>query len=293
MDVTQRTRSISPTQATVEANLVSDHLPLVHHVVHGLLGRLPQHLSRDGLISAGMLGLAQAARSYDPTHGVPFARHATNRIRGALLDELRAIDWASRGVRADARRLASADETLTTRLGRTPTPGELAAELGVARAEVDKLVNDVHRATVLNYESIIADGHAEAVLLAADEATPEQVLLGREQQAYLRDAIAALPERLRTVVQGCFYDERPMQQLAEELGLSESRIGQLRADALILLRDGLNTHLDPDKLEAERRPDGRAAKRKAAYYADIATRSDYHTRLTTPAANPVLATVGA
>jgi RNA polymerase sigma factor FliA len=285
MGTTQRIRSSSPTQATTEAQLVADHLPLVHHVVHELLGRLPQHVSRDDLVSAGMLGLVQAARTFDPTHGVPFDRHAANRIRGALLDELRAIDWASRSVRANARRLASADEQLTARLGRSPNPGELAAELGIARAEVTKLVSDVHRATVLNYESVIADGDAEE-LLPTDDATPDQLLLGREQQAYLRDAIAALPERLRTVVIGYFYQERPMQELATELGVTESRISQLRAEALILLRDGLNTHLDPDKVEAERRPDGRAAKRKAAYYADIATRSDYHTRLSTPASNP-------
>ena len=289
MDTTRPTTTATAgTQANDETQLVTDHLPLVHHVVHDMLARLPQHVSRDDLVSAGMLGLVQAARTFNPTHGVPFDRHAANRIRGALLDELRAIDWASRSVRANARRLAHADEQLTARLGRSPNPSELAAELGIARAEVDKLVSDVHRATVLNYESVVADGDAED-LLPTNDATPDQLLLGREQQAYLRDAIQALPERLRTVVIGYFYDERPMQELATELGVTESRISQLRAEALILLRDGLNTHLDPDKVETERRPDGRAAKRKAAYYADIATRSDYHTRLSTP----TLAGVGA
>jgi len=291
MDTTrtaQATTATAGTQANDETQLVTDHLPLVNHVVHDMLGRLPQHVSRDDLISAGMLGLAQAARTYDPTHGVPFDRHAANRIRGALLDELRAIDWASRSVRANARRLTSADEQLTSQLGRTPTPAELAGELGITRTEVNKLVNDVHRATVLNYESVIADGDAED-LLPTDQATPEQTLLTREHHAYLRDAIAALPERLRTVITGYFYDERPMQALAEELGVTESRISQLRAEALILLRDGLNTHLNPERIDLERRPDGRAAKRKAAYYADIATQSNYHTRLSTP----TLAGVGA
>jgi RNA polymerase sigma factor FliA len=285
MDTTLTTQTAGTIDTAGEDALVRAALPLVGHVVAETLTRLPAHVTRDDLISAGMLGLAQAARTYDPAHGVPFDRHAANRIRGAILDELRAIDWASRSVRANARRLAHADEQLTARLGRSPNPGELAAELGIARAEVTKLVSDVHRATVLNYESVIADGDAEE-LLPTDDATPDQLLLGREQQAYLRDAIAALPERLRTVVIGYFYNERPMQELATELGVTESRISQLRAEALILLRDGLNTHLDPDKVEAERRPDGRAAKRKAAYYADIATRSDYHTRLSTPASNP-------
>jgi RNA polymerase sigma factor FliA len=283
--VTSSSSPVGAARRAAEAQLVADHLPLVHHAVHDLLGRLPQHVGRDDLLSAGMLGLAQAARSYDPGHGVPFDRHAANRIRGALLDELRAIDWASRGVRAGARRLAAADQTLTARHGRTPTPTELAAELGLARAEVDRLQADLHRATVLNYDSIVADGDAED-LLPTDQATPEQTLLGREQHAYLRDAIAALPARLRTVIEGYFLHERPMQHLADELGVTESRISQLRAEALLLLRDGLHTHLDPERLAPERHPGGRAAKRKAAYYADIATRSDYHTRLSTPSATP-------
>ena len=267
------------TPAVDEDALVRAALPLVGHVVAETLTRLPAHVTRDDLISAGMLGLAQAARTYDPTHGVPFDRHAANRIRGAILDELRAIDWASRSVRANARRLASADETLTSTLGRTPTTSELAAHLGLSAADITKLHADVHRATILNYDSVIADGDADDLLPTAED-TPEQALLTREHHAYLRDAITALPDRLQRVVTGYFYDEVPMQTLAEELGVTESRISQLRAEALILLRDGLNAHLNPAQLPAERRPDGRAAKRKQAYYDDIATRSTYHNRLT-------------
>ena len=123
MDTTTTTPAQAATsaQATTEDTLVRAALPLVGHVVAEMLTRLPTHVTRDDLISAAMLGLAQAARSYDPTHGVPFDRHAANRIRGAILDELRSIDWASRSVRANARRLATADEQLTNTLGRTPT----------------------------------------------------------------------------------------------------------------------------------------------------------------------------
>ena len=105
------------------------------------------------------------------------------------------------------------------------------------------------------------------------------MLVDRERRAYLADAVLALPERLRTVVIGYFYQERPMLEIAAELGVTESRVSQLRAEALILLRDGLNAHLDPDTLPAEPRPDGRLAERRAAYHAAIAACSDFRARL--------------
>ena len=214
----------------------------------------------------------------DPDRGASFERHAATRIRGALLDELRDSDWASRSVRSRARRLQPAGEELTGRLGRTPTQAELAAELGTDTQAVHKLVDDVHRATVLNYESIVADGEA-GDLLPGDDHAPDDVLVDRERRAYLSDAVLALPERLRAVVIGYFFQERPMLEIAGELGVTESRVSQLRAEALILLRDGLNAHLDPDTLPAEPRPEGRLAKRRAAYHAAIAACSDFRARL--------------
>ena len=159
---------MTPDRHTSEDELVRAHLPLVNQAVGELARRLPSHVNRDDLSSAAMLGLAQAARSWDPDRGVSFERHAANRIRGALLDELRDSDWASRSVRSRARRLQQAGEDLTGRLGRTPTQAELAAELGTDPRTVHKLVGDVHRATVLNYESIVAEGEADDLLPCAD-----------------------------------------------------------------------------------------------------------------------------
>jgi RNA polymerase sigma factor for flagellar operon FliA len=116
-------------------------------------------------------------------------------------------------------------------------------------------------------------------LLPTGGQTPDQVLVQRERLAYLVDAVSTLPERLRMVVTAYFFEERPMQEIAAELGVTESRVSQLRAEALILLRDGMNAHLDPDVLPAEPRPEGRIARRKAAYYAAIADASDYRARL--------------
>jgi RNA polymerase sigma factor (sigma-70 family) len=144
------------------------------------------------------------------------------------------------------------------RLGRAPTQ----AELGTDVRAVHKLVGDVHRATVLNYESIVAEGEADDLLPSGDR-PPDRVLVDRERRAYLADAVLTLPERLWTVVIGSFYQERPVLEIANELGVTESRVSQLRAEALILLRDGLNAHLDPDTIPAESRPDGRPARRRA------------------------------
>ena len=142
-----------------------------------------------------------------------------------------------------------------------------------------KLVDDVHRATVLNYDSLVLEGDAES-FIAGDDDGPEDTILDRERKAYLMDAVEALPERLRRVVNGYFFEERSMQDLADELGVSESRISQLRAEALLLLRDGMNSQLDPTTVPAEPRPNGRVARRKATYYAAVASGSDYRTRLT-------------
>lgn len=261
----------------VEGRLVDDHLPLVRQAVNDLSRRLPQHVRRDDLLSAAMLGLAQAARSFDPERGIAFERHASNRIRGALLDELRDADWASRSVRSRARRMQRTADQLALELGHEPTRAQLAAQLGVDTQALHRLTDDVHRATVLNYDSIVEQGGEE--LLPTGGEPPEAVLLDRERRAYLVDAVLALPERLHQVVTGYFFEERPMHRIADELGVTESRVSQLRAEALALIRDGLNANLDPEALPPEPRPNGRLARRKAAYYAAIASNSDYRARL--------------
>src|SRR6476646_3602514 len=154
------TKQIDPEQAMTEDRLVREHLPLVQYVVSEVAHRVPNHVSRNDLVSAGMLGLAQAARSFDPERGIAFDRFASTRIRGALLDELRGRDWASRSVRARARGLQQATDELTNRLGRPPTPEEIANALHLPAETVRKLVDDVHRATVLNYESLVLEGVA-------------------------------------------------------------------------------------------------------------------------------------
>ncbi len=262
---------------SAEDDLVRRHMALVQYAVAEVAGRVPRHVSRSDLTSAGMVGLAQAARSYDSSRGIAFDRYASPRIRGALLDELRSRDWASRTVRSRARIVSMVTDQLTSCLGRTPTKVEVAERAGLDVRAVEALADDVHRAVVLNYDSLVASSDGETVL-HSDAPTPEATLLERERAAYLIDAVAALPERLRRVVVGYFFEELPMLVLARELGVSESRISQMRAEALALVKDGMNSQLEPD-LVVELRPEGRVARRKAAYYATISGRSDFRGRL--------------
>jgi RNA polymerase sigma factor for flagellar operon FliA len=263
--------------------LVREHLPLVHYLVAEVGQRIPAHVSRDDLESAGMAGLAQAARSYDAERGVPFDRFASRRIRGALLDELRARDWATRSVRASARAVHAASDELTATLGRAPSPSELAAHLGCAVDDVEAVAAGVARANVVNYESLFEDGTAEDLLPVDDSDAPDTCLLERERQAYLVDAVAALPARLQKVVIGYFFEERSMHELSAELGVTDSRISQMRAEALVLLREGLDAHLQPEALAKPVRPGGRVARRKDAYFAAIGGRRGALERIATPA----------
>jgi len=265
-------------QKAREDQLVRGHLNLVDSAVHHLAGRLPRHIPRDELISAAMAGLAQAARSFDPDRHTSFSHYASARIRGALLDELRNRDWATRSVRAKARRMHAATEELTATLGRVPTTAELAENMGVTIKAVEALSNDVHRSVVLNYDSVVATGGGEW-LLPADEQSPDAVLLEREQRAYLLDAVAALPERLRHVVLGSFFEERSVQQLADDLHVSPSRISQMRAEAMVLLKDGITSQMEPDRAPVET-GSRRVARRTTAYRAAVASGSDFKSRLT-------------
>ena len=258
-------------------DLVRSHLPLVGHLVREMLSRVPAHVSREDLVSAGMAALASAAKNFDAERGTPFGTFATTRIRGAILDELRGLDWASRGVRSRARRVEATQQELTARLGRSPSRPELAEALGMGVDELKALDEDVQRAVVLSLQGFTT---ATAEDIVAERAPgPEELLLQRERIGYLHDAIAALPERLRRVVQAYFFEERPMLDIAAELGVTESRVSQLRAEALVLLRDGLNANLDPELAPGAGRPGGCVSRRREAYYAQIAAHGDLRTRL--------------
>lgn len=262
---------MNETASPAEADaLVTEHLQLVGHIVRETLGRVPMHVDRDDLTSAGLTALVKASRAFDQERGVPFARYAATRIRGAILDELRGVDWASRAVRRRSRDINRTRGELAATLGRPPVDAEVAAALGTSVQDIQHNDEDVARASVLSLQ-----GNAENPLddvLASSAPTPEEELEQRERLEYLVDAIAELPERLRVVIKQYFLAERPMAEIAESLGVSESRISQMRAEALVLLRDAMNSALDPALVSPAARPDGCAARRRDAYFRAVAAR---------------------
>ena len=262
---------------TVIEERVTSNMALVGHIVRESMGRLPGHVSRDDLTSAGFTALVQAARSYDESRGVPFARYAATRVRGAILDELRGIDWASRSVRRRARELDETRTRLAAELGRTASDAEVARVCGIGVEEVVANDDDVSRASVMSLQGF-GDTPLDDVL-PTTAPSPEQRIEQAERVGYLIDAVALLPERLRAVVEGYFFAERPMAEIAEELGVTESRVSQMRAEAMVLLKDALNSALDPELVAPHARPGGCAARRRDAYFAAVASRRSATARL--------------
>jgi RNA polymerase sigma factor for flagellar operon FliA len=250
--------------------LIVQHMPLVGHIVRETMSRVPSHVDRDDLTSAGLTALVQAAHAFDPERGVPFNRYAATRIRGAIVDDLRSIDWASRSVRRRSRELDMTRANLATVLGRTATQVEVAQAAGITVDEVVANDDDVSRAQVLSLSASEDDAIGERLVSNAPD--PQAMLEHRERLTYLTEAIAELPDRLRLVVEQYFLAERPMGEIAETLGVTESRVSQLRAEAMVLLRDALNMALDPELVEPAPRPDGCAARRRQAYFTAVADR---------------------
>lgn len=242
--------------------LVVENLPLVGYLVSEVWAKA-RHLSRDDLASAGALALITSADAFNPDLGVPFGAFARRRIVGAFADDMRSSDWATRSARRRIKETVAVQETLAAALGRTATVDEIAAALGVDRETAAAGLADASRTL-----STLDDTTAE--FLVADTALPEESLLAEERLAYLRAAIAALPEKMRLVVQQIYFDDRPVKDIAAELGITHSAVSQQRAEAIRLLRDGLGTHYSDDS-DTAYVPESRVAPaRRSAYLARLA-----------------------
>ena len=262
--------------------LIEQHLPLVKHVVYQVAVHFPRHVDRDDLARAGALGLVEAAGRYDESRGVPFERYAAQRIRGAILDAARAADWAPRSVRTLARRLEGVEQRLATELGRLPNPEEKAEALGMTMAELNRLQDRMFRSVVLALEHEVYEGADEDLALVdvlPDSTTrePLEEMEHRELHSYLTDAVDLLPERHRLVVTGYFLEGRTSQELADFLGVTESRISQLRSEALGMLKEGIEAQYDAP---AESENLGARVQRRKERYADsIGEASNWKSRL--------------
>ncbi len=267
--------------------LIEEHLPLVNHIVFQVAVHFPRHVDREELARAGALGLVEAAQRFDDAKGVPFQRFAAQHIRGAIIDAVRAADWAPRSVRSLARRLDVVEQRLATQLGRVPSVGEMADALEMTKDELDRLRDRLFRSVVLAFEHMVSEVGDEELTLVdvlADHSSlePCQELENRELHAYLRDAIALLPERQRLVIVGYFLQEKTSQELARFLGVTESRVSQMRTEALEMLKAGIEAQFNAADEEdgTVEAPLGRQAKRRAMYFEAIGQRQGVHARIT-------------
>jgi RNA polymerase sigma factor for flagellar operon FliA len=266
---------------------VTTHLPLAQFAVNAVASRisLPSHVSRDDLLSCASIALVEVARRFDPDAGATFATYALPRLQGAVLDELRSGDWASRSVRAAARRTDAAADALTIRLGRPPTKEELAASLGVPRSELDTLQIDVHRAVMVSIDAERDDDRGGSLDLPDTSDSPERALLRGERGRHLHEAIRALPDRLDEVVERNFFGDESLTDIADSLGVTLSRVSQMRARALTLLHAAMSEVWDGTAVPA----DGgvRARNQQRAYVDRVAARQLAGRTAAAPAPFPV------
>ncbi|MBP3037675.1 sigma-70 family RNA polymerase sigma factor [Arthrobacter sp. zg-ZUI100] len=267
---------------TERNKLVVDNLPLVGYLVSETCAKAT-HLSRDDLASAGSVALIMSADSFNPDLGVPFGAYARRRIIGAFADEMRSMDWATRTARRRIKETLAVKETLTAALGRTPKVDEIASALGVESSVANDALADASR-TVSSLDESTTD------FLATSLPSPEGSLLAAERVKYLQAAVAALPEKMRYIVEEIYFHDRSVKELAAELGATHSAVSQQRAEAVRLLRDGLGAHYaDDDAVPAV--SSRIAPARRAAYLSTMADRTlggitREHFPAATPLANP-------
>jgi RNA polymerase sigma factor for flagellar operon FliA len=216
--------------------LVERHVPLVKRIAYHLLGRLPSEVQADDLIQAGVIGLLEAARQYDASQGASFETYAGIRIRGAMLDEVRRLDWTPRSVHRNARRVSEAIHTVENRNGREARPQEVASELGVSVADYESMVADSVSARVLSFSQLVEDDSSGEEHLAGSDEGPLQSLYAEGFQSALASQISGLPERERLVLSLYYDEELNLREIGEVLGVSESRVCQLHGQALSRLR---------------------------------------------------------
>mgnify|MGYP006091410317 FL=1 len=273
---------VGNTMTPAEINaLIEEHVPLVKHIVFQVAVHFPRHVEREELARAGALGLVEAAQRYSPERGIPFQRFAARRVRGAMIDSVRAADWAPRSVRRLSRRFDAMEQQLASELGRAPQTKETAEALGMKPAEVSKLRSQLYRSVVLALEHDVGGESGEDLNLLdilPDRANlePDEQLEGRELYAYLQDAISLLPERHRLVIVGYFLEEKTSAELARFLGVTESRVSQLRSDAVEMLRQGITSHYEDVEADSET---GLRAERRKKYANAIGEASDWRDRL--------------
>ncbi len=268
--------------ATDPNALAEKHLPLVDHVVNQLASRFPRHVDRDELRGAGAAGLVDAAHRYDPATGVPFPRYAAIRIRGAIIDATRSRDWATRRLRRDLRSIDQAADHLEESLQRRPEEDEIANHLGVDVEVIRERRASALTSTLLTLDrpSSGEDGDASPLsdrIIEEDRNwMPEASLESTELVGTLRTAIQHLPELPKQVLMEHHFQGRLLRDIADDLGVTEARVSQLRQEALHALQAFFSTSFD----EVPEVPEGAPGKRRrAAFVSQVSTATTWRSRL--------------
>src|SRR5271170_2082376 len=222
--------------------LLMEHLPTVRYLARRIHERLPQHVELDDLVSAGVVGLIDAFSKFDHTKKVQFKSYAQFRIRGAILDSLRTLDWSPRELRRKGRAVEEAIRSVTQRVGRAPSEQEIAKEMDVTLAEYQLLLGDLKGLEIgsLHMERSEDSGDEElAYIPGSPDDDPLFRCLKGEMKQRLADAIDELPEKERMVLTLYYYEELTMKEIGLTLGVVESRVSQIHSSAVLRLRTAL------------------------------------------------------
>jgi RNA polymerase sigma factor for flagellar operon FliA len=226
--------------------LVVAYSPLVKFIAGRMASGLPSHVEESDLISYGLLGLIGAIERFDPDREIKFETYAIARIKGAIIDELRSLDWVPRSVRARAREIERAIVELERTLMRAPTDEEIAAKVGISEDELEKSLSDISRSSMAALDELWSPqggGDQVALIDTIEDTTgpdPEFSLEQTELNEALAEAIARLPEREKLVVTLYYYEELTLREIGEVLGVTESRISQLHTKAVLRLKARLS-----------------------------------------------------
>ncbi len=221
------------------STLIHQYSPLVRRLAHQMVAKLPANVEVDDLIQVGLIGLTDALSRFDAAQGVQFETFATQRIRGAMLDELRGGDWMSRGTRRQQREIEAAVHKVEQRLGRAPSEAEIAAEMGLALADYQELLGKVRGTQLVYLEDMSGDDGDEDFLdrHVADEASnPLHLLQDHRMREALVAAIKNLPEREQFVMSMYYEHDMNLKEIAAVLKVTESRVCQLHSQSIARLR---------------------------------------------------------
>jgi len=223
--------------------LILEHAPLVKYIAEGLAVKLPSSITREELISSGIVGLIDALNNFDPNKGIKFRTYAAYRIRGTILDELRKLDWIPRSVRKDIQWIDDATMALRSRTGSEPDDSEIAEEMGIDLERYYKIISKARGGGLLSLEELSRDDATPFVArLASPVPSPLDAVKREELKGVLAEAVSNLSEKEQLVVSLRYYDEMTLKEIAEVLGLTESRISQIHSKALTRLRPKLKTY---------------------------------------------------